>query len=40
MKKTSADVVVGARFGEWTVIEVNVKNPNSKAKVVPRSALC
>ena len=39
-KRTSADVVVGAKFGRWTVLEVNVKNPESKAKKVPRQALC
>lgn len=39
-KKTSADVVVGAKFGRWTVLEVNLRNPNSKAKYKPRVALC
>lgn len=39
-KKTAKDVVVGAQFNRWTVIEVNVKNPNSQAKKPPRTALC
>lgn len=39
-KKTSKDVIVGAQFGRWTVLEVNTKNPASKAKNPPRVALC
>ena len=39
-KKTSKDIVVGAKFGRWTILEINVKNPNSKAKNPPRTALC
>lgn len=39
-KKTSKDIVVGAKFGRWTILETNVKNPNSKAKNPPRTALC
>lgn len=38
--RTSKDIVVGAHFGRWTVLEVGVKNPNSKAKNPPRMALC
>lgn len=39
-KLTSKDVVPGAKFGRWTVLKINVKNPNSKAKNPPRTALC
>lgn len=39
-KKTSKDVVVGAKFGRWTVQEIGVKNPNSTAKNPPKCALC
>lgn len=40
MKKTSKDIIKGAKFGRWTVLETNVKNPNSKAKNPPRTAFC
>lgn len=39
-KRTSKDVVVGAKFGRWTVLELDVKNPNTKAKNPPRFVLC
>ena len=37
---TSKDVKVGAYFGRWKVLEINVINPNSKAKNPPKMALC
>ena len=37
---TKKDVIVGARFGAWTVLEIEVKNPNSKAKRIRKGALC
>ena len=40
MQKNSKDVIVGAKFGRWTVLEVNVINPQSKAKKPPKMALC
>lgn len=39
-KKTSKDVIIGAQFGRWTVLEINTKNPASRAKNPPRVALC
>lgn len=39
-QKTSKDVVVGAQFNRWTVLEVDVINPKSKAKNPPRMAYC
>lgn len=39
-KKTSKDIIVGAKFGRWTVQKVGVKNPNSIAKNPPKTALC
>lgn len=39
-KNKSQDIVVGAKFGRWTVLEINTKNPASKAKNPPRMALC
>ena len=39
-KLTSKDIFVGAKFNRWTVLEVNVINPNSKAKKPPKTALC
>lgn len=40
MEKSSKDVVPGAVFGRWTVLETNVVNPQSKAKKPPRMAFC
>lgn len=37
---TRADVIPGARFGRWTVLEINVKNPQSKAKRPLNMAKC
>lgn len=34
------EVTVGKKFGDWTVLEIEVKNPNSKAKRVRKGALC
>jgi hypothetical protein len=39
-KLTSKDIVVGAKFNRWTVLETNVINPASKAKNPPKMALC
>lgn len=39
-KKTSKDIQVGAKFGRWTILEINTKNPKSKAARPPRVALC
>ena len=39
-KRSSKDIIVGAKFGRWTVISTNVKNPKSKAKNPPKCALC
>lgn len=39
-KRSAKDVVVGAKFNRWTVLEIDVKNPNSKAKKPPKMALC
>ncbi len=36
----SSDIKVGAKFGRWTVLEINTVNPNSKAKRPPRMAFC
>lgn len=33
-------IYVGAKFGRWTVLEVGLKNPKSKAKNPPIVALC
>lgn len=37
---TKADVTIGKQFGYWTVIDVDVKNPESKAKRKRNGALC
>ena len=37
---TKADVQVGKKFGKWTVLEIEVKNPESQAKRVRKGALC
>ena len=37
---TKNDVIVGAKFGKWTVLEREVKNPNSRAQRVRKGALC
>lgn len=34
------EVTIGKKFGDWTVLEIEVKNPNSKAKRVRKGALC
>lgn len=39
-KRTSKDIKVGAQFNRWTVLEVDVINPESKAKNPPRMAYC
>lgn len=36
----SKDIVIGAKFGRWKVLQINVINPNSKAKNPPRMAFC
>ena len=36
----SKDVKVGAKFGRWTVLEIGVYDPNSKAKQKVKKALC
>lgn len=38
--KTSKDIIVGAKFGRWTVLQTNTLNPNCKAKHPPKMALC
>lgn len=40
MKKSSKDVVVGAAFGRWTVLQTDVINPKSKAQKPPKMAYC
>lgn len=37
---SKADIIVGKKFGDWTVLQIDVKNPNSKAKRVRMTALC
>lgn len=37
---SKAEVVIGKKFGDWTVLAIDVKNPNSKAKRVRLCALC
>ena len=37
---SKSEVQVGKKFGLWTVLEVEVKNPNSGAKRVRKGALC
>ena len=37
---TSKDVIVGSRWGRWTVLEVGVYDPNSKEKKKVRKVLC
>lgn len=37
---SKAGVQVGKKFGLWTVLEIEVKNPNSGAKRVRKGALC
>lgn len=37
---TSKDVIIGSRWGRWTVLEVGVYDPNSKAKKKVRKVLC
>lgn len=39
-KMNSKDICVGKKFGRWTVLEINVYNPNSKAKKPLRMAKC
>lgn len=39
MKKSDL-IKVGAKFGRWTILQVNTVNPNSKAKKPPKMALC
>ena len=38
--KPSDVIKPGAKFGRWTVLKINVTNPNSKAKKPPKCALC
>lgn len=40
MQKSSKDVKIGAKFGRWTVLEIDVINPKSTAKKPPKMALC
>ena len=35
-----SEVIVGKKFGSWTVLQTEVKNPNSHAKRVRKGALC
>ena len=37
---SKTEVQVGKKFGLWTVLEIEVKNPNSGAKRVRKGALC
>ena len=37
---SKSEVQVGKKFGLWTVLEIEVKNPNSGAKRVRKGALC
>lgn len=37
---SKSEVQVGKKFGLWTVLEIEVKNPNSRAKRVRKGALC
>lgn len=39
MKKSNI-IKVGAKFGRWTILQIDVINPNSKAKKPPKMALC
>lgn len=37
---SKSEVIVGKKFGSWTVLQTEVKNPNSHAKRVRKGALC
>ena len=37
---SKSEVQIGKKFGMWTVLEIEVKNPNSNAKRVRKGALC
>lgn len=37
---SKSEIVIGKKFGDWTVLAIDVKNPNSKAKRVRNTALC
>lgn len=37
---SKTEVQVGKKFGSWTVLKIEVKNPNSHAKRVRKGALC
>lgn len=37
---STKDVIPGAKFGRWTVLEIGVINPNPKAKKPPKTAKC
>ena len=37
---SKSEVQIGKKFGSWTVLKIEVKNPNSKAKRVRKGALC
>ena len=39
-KRTSKDIQIGAKFGRWTILQIDVINPDSKAKNPPKNALC
>lgn len=40
MKNNYQNIKVGDKFGRWTVLQINVVNPDSKAKHPPKMALC
>lgn len=40
MKNNYQNIKVGDKFGRWTVLQINVVNPDSKAKHPPKTALC
>ena len=37
---SKSDISIGKKFGDWTVVAIDVKNPNSHAKRVRMCALC
>jgi hypothetical protein len=37
---SKADIIVGKKFGDWTVLQIDVKNPLSQAKRKRMCALC
>lgn len=37
---SAKDITIGSRWGRWTVLEVGVYNPESKAKIKVPMALC